>query len=113
MGAQTETQDRKMVLSHGIALLVAEMCGYNGPRCIQTGAAIELLHTATLLHDDVVDLSELRRGQPSANLLLAGPKKGVSSGNFFSEHATLCSAVKERASGVVKASIDGTPISKR
>ena len=52
-----------------LLLLVAELCGYMGPRRIQLGAAIELLHTATLLHDDVVDLSQMRRGRPSANTL--------------------------------------------
>jgi octaprenyl-diphosphate synthase len=65
-----------------LLLLVAEMCGYTGPRCIQTGAAIELLHTATLLHDDVVDLSELRRGQPSANVVW-GNRRAVLGGDFL------------------------------
>ncbi|NIM74257.1 MAG: polyprenyl synthetase family protein, partial [Gammaproteobacteria bacterium] len=52
-----------------LLLLTAQLCGYTGPRRVQIGAAVELLHTATLLHDDVVDFSELRRGRPSANAL--------------------------------------------
>ena len=52
-----------------LVLLSAELCGYTGSRRVQLGAALELIHTATLLHDDVVDLSELRRGQPSANAI--------------------------------------------
>ena len=70
-----------------LLLLVAEMCGYEGPRCIQTGAAIELLHTATLLHDDVVDLSELRRGQPSANVIW-GNRRAVLGGDFLYARAS-------------------------
>jgi len=70
-----------------LLLLVAEMCGYTGPRCIQTGAAIELLHTATLLHDDVVDLSELRRGQPSANVVW-GNRRAVLGGDFLYARAS-------------------------
>jgi len=70
-----------------LLLLVAEMCGYTGPRCIQTGTAIELLHTATLLHDDVVDLSELRRGQPSANVIW-GNRRAVLGGDFLYARAS-------------------------
>ena len=55
-----------------LVLLAAKAFGYaeedkNSTGHIQLAATIELLHTATLLHDDVVDRSELRRGQPTAN----------------------------------------------
>ena len=70
-----------------LLLLVAELCGYMGPRRIQLGAAIELLHTATLLHDDVVDLSQMRRGRPSANALW-GNRRAVLAGDFFYARAS-------------------------
>jgi octaprenyl-diphosphate synthase len=70
-----------------LLLLAAEMCGYEGPRAIQISAAIELLHTATLLHDDVVDLSALRRGQPSANAIW-GNRRAVLAGDFFYARAS-------------------------
>jgi octaprenyl-diphosphate synthase len=70
-----------------LLLIVAELCGYTGPRRIQLGAAIELLHTATLLHDDVVDLSQLRRGRPSANALW-GNRRAVLAGDFFYARAS-------------------------
>ena len=41
-----------------LLLLAAELCGYTGARRIHMGVAIELLHTATLLHDDVVDVDD-------------------------------------------------------
>ncbi len=50
-----------------LLLLAARMSGYGGPRSVRLGAVVELLHTATLVHDDVVDQAPLRRGQPSAN----------------------------------------------
>lgn len=50
-----------------LVLLSAKAFGYQGTAHIQLAAVIELLHTATLLHDDVVDHSELRRNQPTAN----------------------------------------------
>jgi len=65
-----------------LLLLCAELCGYDGPRCFQVAAAVELLHTATLLHDDVVDLSELRRGRPSANAIW-GNRRAVLAGDFM------------------------------
>jgi len=65
-----------------LVLLSAELTGYTGSRRVQLGAALELIHTATLLHDDVVDLSELRRGQPSANAIW-GNRRAVLAGDFF------------------------------
>ncbi len=70
-----------------LLLLSAELCGYTGPRCCQVAAAVELLHTATLLHDDVVDLSELRRGRPSANAVW-GNRRAVLAGDFFYARAS-------------------------
>jgi octaprenyl-diphosphate synthase len=70
-----------------LLLLAAELCGYTGPRCVQVAAAVELLHTATLLHDDVVDLSELRRGRPSANAIW-GNRRAVLGGDFLYARAS-------------------------
>lgn len=50
-----------------LVLLTAKLCGYEGERYITHSCVVEFIHTATLLHDDVVDASELRRGAPSAN----------------------------------------------
>ncbi len=65
-----------------LLLIASDLCGYNGPRRIHVAAAVELLHTATLLHDDVVDYSALRRGQPSANALW-GNRRAVLGGDFL------------------------------
>jgi octaprenyl-diphosphate synthase len=50
-----------------LLLLAARIAGYEGARGVRLACAVELLHTATLIHDDVVDQAPLRRGQPSAN----------------------------------------------
>lgn len=52
-----------------LTLAAARACGYEGPYHVHLAATVEFIHTATLLHDDVVDESEQRRGRPSANLL--------------------------------------------
>jgi octaprenyl-diphosphate synthase len=52
-----------------LTLATARMCGYDGPYHIHLAATVEFIHTATLLHDDVVDESSKRRGRPTANLL--------------------------------------------
>jgi len=52
-----------------LTLAAARMCGYEGPYHVHLAATVEFIHTATLLHDDVVDESEQRRGRPTANLL--------------------------------------------
>lgn len=52
-----------------LTLAAARLCGYQGPFHIHLAATVEFIHTATLLHDDVVDESSQRRGRPTANLL--------------------------------------------
>lgn len=50
-----------------LVLLLTKALGYRGQQHLDLAAIIEFIHTATLLHDDVVDVSELRRGRPTAN----------------------------------------------
>lgn len=52
-----------------LTLAAARLCGYEGDAHQKLAATVEFIHTATLLHDDVVDESEKRRGRPTANLL--------------------------------------------
>ncbi len=52
-----------------LTLAAARLCGYSGEHHIRLAATVEFIHTATLLHDDVVDESGRRRGRPTANLL--------------------------------------------
>ncbi|UWP90676.1 polyprenyl synthetase family protein [Aliiroseovarius crassostreae] len=52
-----------------LTLAAARLCGYDGPYHVHLAATVEFIHTATLLHDDVVDESAQRRGRPTANLL--------------------------------------------
>ena len=52
-----------------LTLGAAALCGYSGPNDARLAATVEFIHTATLLHDDVVDNSGQRRGRPTANLL--------------------------------------------
>ncbi|AJE48976.1 polyprenyl synthetase family protein [Celeribacter indicus] len=52
-----------------LTLAAARACGYDGPYHVHLAATVEFIHTATLLHDDVVDESAQRRGRPTANLL--------------------------------------------
>ncbi len=52
-----------------LTLAAARLCGYEGAHHVKLAATVEFIHTATLLHDDVVDESGQRRGRPTANLL--------------------------------------------
>lgn len=54
-------------LRPALVLLVSRMLGYKGERDIRYAAVVELIHTATLIHDDIIDGSDLRRGKPTAN----------------------------------------------
>ncbi|WP_228243241.1 polyprenyl synthetase family protein [Porphyrobacter sp. GA68] len=56
-----------------LTLAGAALVGYSGTRQHRLAAAVEFIHTATLLHDDVVDGSELRRGKAAANIIFGNP----------------------------------------
>jgi octaprenyl-diphosphate synthase len=63
-------------------LLAARLCNYTGTQAVPLASVIEFIHTATLLHDDVVDSATLRRGQASANTLW-GNEASVLIGDFL------------------------------
>jgi octaprenyl-diphosphate synthase len=69
-----------------LTLATAQLCGYSGDRQIPLAACIEFLHSATLLHDDVVDESRLRRGNETANVLW-GNQASVLVGDFLFSRA--------------------------
>ncbi len=50
-----------------VLLMAARLCGYAGPRAILNAAVVEFIHTATLVHDDIIDDAELRRGQKAVH----------------------------------------------
>ncbi|HUG99879.1 MAG TPA: octaprenyl diphosphate synthase [Gammaproteobacteria bacterium] len=69
-----------------LVLLVARACGYRGASHVPAAAIIEFIHTATLLHDDVVDGSNLRRGRDTANAVF-GNEASVLVGDFLYSRA--------------------------
>jgi octaprenyl-diphosphate synthase len=69
-----------------LVLLAARACGYSGHQHVLAAAIIEFIHTATLLHDDVVDESDLRRGQETANSVF-GNQASVLVGDFLYSRA--------------------------
>ncbi|MEC9374984.1 MAG: polyprenyl synthetase family protein [Pseudomonadota bacterium] len=69
-----------------LVLLAAKACGYKGDKHILAATIIEFIHTATLLHDDVVDKSSLRRGQKTANEVF-GNQASVLVGDFLYSRA--------------------------
>jgi octaprenyl-diphosphate synthase len=69
-----------------LTLASSRLCGYRGDRHVALAAAVEFIHTATLLHDDVVDASGLRRGLATANAVW-GNKPSVLVGDFLFSRA--------------------------
>lgn len=65
-----------------LTLASAQMCGYEGQAHVDLAASVEFIHTATLLHDDVVDTSDLRRGVQTANNVW-GNKESILVGDFL------------------------------
>src|SRR5438876_12346831 len=50
-----------------LLLLASKLFGYTGRGAVRLGAVVEIIHTATLVHDDIIDEAEIRRGRPAAN----------------------------------------------
>lgn len=69
-------------LRPALTVACAHLCGYEGDRHVKLAACVEFIHTATLLHDDVVDESKLRRGMATANDIW-GNKSSVLVGDFL------------------------------
>ena len=69
-----------------VTLLAARCCGYDGARHVALAACVEFIHTATLLHDDVVDDSAVRRGAATANAVW-GNQASVLVGDFLFSRA--------------------------
>jgi octaprenyl-diphosphate synthase len=65
-----------------LTLAMAQLCGYGGDGHVKLAAAVEFMHTATLLHDDVVDESDMRRGKPAARMVW-GNEASVLVGDFL------------------------------
>ena len=65
-----------------LTLTIAKLCKYSGKRHINLASVIEFIHTATLLHDDVVDNSTKRRGEKTANVVW-GNKSSILVGDFL------------------------------
>jgi octaprenyl-diphosphate synthase len=65
-----------------LLLLAAHQIGYFGQSAIRLGAVVEMVHTATLVHDDIIDGADMRRGRPSANTAW-GNEKCVLAGDWI------------------------------
>ena len=74
-----------------LTLAAARLCGYGGEHHLSLAATVEFIHTATLLHDDVVDESAKRRGKDTANAIW-GNQPSVLVGDFL--FATICLRVR-------------------
>jgi octaprenyl-diphosphate synthase len=65
-----------------LLLLASHVLGYSGPSAIRLGAVVEMVHTATLVHDDIIDGADTRRGRPSPNTTW-GNEKCVLAGDWL------------------------------
>jgi octaprenyl-diphosphate synthase len=92
-----------------LTVATARLCGYEGVHHRKLAATVEFIHTATLLHDDVVDGSDLRRGKAAANLVWGNPASVLVGDFLFARAFTLMVetenlrvlAILSRASSVI------------
>jgi len=82
-----------------LVLLASKLCGYTGPSAIRLGAVVEMIHTATLVHDDIIDGADTRRGRASTNSRW-GNHKSVLAGDWLYMQAFNI-AVAERNFGIL------------
>jgi octaprenyl-diphosphate synthase len=93
-------------LRPALLLLSARLFGYQGRGAIRLGAVVEIIHTATLVHDDIIDEADTRRGRPAANTQW-GNSKCVLAGDWLYMQAFKI-AVRERNFRVLDTLIDLT-----
>ncbi len=91
-----------------LLMLMARALGYEGPWHHQLAAVVEFIHTATLLHDDVVDESELRRGRQTANAIF-GNAASVLVGDFLYSR-TFQMMVETGDMGIMRVLADATNV---
>lgn len=89
-----------------LLLLSAKLFGYEGRGAVRLGAVVEIIHTATLVHDDIIDEAKTRRGRPAANTQW-GNSKCVLAGDWLYMQAFKI-AVQERNFGILDALIELT-----
>ena len=89
-----------------LLLLSAKLLGYEGRGAIRLGAVVEIIHTATLVHDDIIDEAETRRGRPAANTQW-GNSKCVLAGDWLYMQSFKI-AVQERNFRILDALIELT-----
>lgn len=91
-----------------LLLLSAKMMGYTGEGAVRLGAVVETIHTATLVHDDIIDEALTRRGRPSANVTW-GNSRCVLAGDWLYMQAFRL-ALQERKLSVLDVLIDLTQL---
>jgi octaprenyl-diphosphate synthase len=89
-----------------LLLLAAKLFGYAGRGAVRLGAVVEIIHTATLVHDDIIDEAQTRRGRPAANTQW-GNSKCVLAGDWLYMQAFKI-AVQERNFRILDVLIDLT-----
>jgi len=89
-----------------LLLLATKLFGYNGRGAVRLGAVVEIIHTATLVHDDIIDEAQTRRGRPAANTQW-GNSKCVLAGDWLYMQAFKI-AVQERNFRILDVLIDLT-----
>ena len=93
-------------LRPALLLLSCKLMNYTGHGAIKLGAVVEIIHTATLVHDDIIDEAQTRRGRPAANTQW-GNSKCVLAGDWLYMQAFKI-AVQERNFHILDALIDLT-----